>query len=351
MSDNQIPSLDESYKKLLQKKRLEQIKFTGQTNLEINTNSKIQNRVINEPVVNENIKALELLHREEEEKDKKAKEREEYYSKILLTAIIGILFYYLGASLLIFFKNVGGSPQVILPSNPLSWELLFNNFGEFLRNLLINVFGYFIEYAKLFGYFKDLGELTIETRPRNLLPVDMFIKVATILYFNLRWMKWDTTRLYNLGCFNENYDREPITKEYEDKDEDDEEDEIDTKVKNLVPEGQKLIISKSKDEDDEEEVGLRTLLPFEGVEKPIEEWYYSNEEHIYKFIRNRLLPGSNLILVFYFSTLNVLDFRQPLGIFWYVLGIMSMFWCMQTFLAILDHNQYPPEDGEYDDEE
>jgi hypothetical protein len=51
-----------------------------------------------------------------------------------------------------------------------------------------------------------------------------------------------------------------------------------------------------------------------------------------------------LVLALYFSTLRVLDFRQPQFIILYVLVIMSMFWCMQTFLLILDHTQFQPEE-------
>jgi hypothetical protein len=312
--------------------------------------------------------------RQHEKETAQEQATENYYSGMLLTAIVAIFFYFLGASLIIFFRNVDGQAQVFLPTYELSWRLVFENFGQFFRNLLLNIFGYFIQYAKLFGFFEELGDLTIEARPRFLMPVDIAIKLATIFYFSYRWMSWDTKRCYNLGCFNSKYLQAMEVGNEKEEDNQNKEDDftpidipqpenidpqfkINQKVEvDLYPkiqtnpyyQAQKLKIDRfgnytDQEEEDEEEDDLSGLLPFEGVQKPLEEWYHNNEENIYRFIRNNLLPGSNLLLALYFSTLNVLDLKSPIDIVLYILGIMSMFWCMQSFLVILDHNQYPPE--------
>ena len=312
--------------------------------------------------------------RQHEQETAEEQAMDNYYSGMLLTATIALFFYYVGSSLIIFFRNVDGQAQVFLPTYELSWRLAFESIGQFTRNLMLNVFGYFIQYAKLFGFFENIGDLTIEARPRFLLPVDIAIKLATIFYFSYRWMAWDTKRCFNLGCFNSKYVEAMEIKKDSSGDEkvkDDEKDSGPTEIPqpaNIVPGGavnqkvevdlypkiqsnpyyqaQKLKVDrfgKYIEEDEEDEDDLSGLLPFEGVQKPLEEWYHNNEENIYKFIRKRLLPGSNLLLALYFSTLNVLDLKNPIDIVLYVLGIMSMFWCMQSFLVILDHNQYPPE--------
>lgn len=310
-------------------------------------------------------------------------QKERYYSRLLTTSIIGILLYFIGSFLLIFVRDSVSGPLIVnLPSYSFTWELLFTNPGEYFGNLFQTVFGYFFQYARLFGFFPGLGNLTVDPVPRYLMPVDIGIKLFTILYFHLRWTAFDTKKFYKLGAFNKNYPFFDLTesattpqdlqeafeipsinlpgeeiekinnrnklKNHSEKDNENYSHELNTTHKGFEI---KSTEANYNDFDEEDDDGNDEILPFSGVQKPLEEWYSQNEHKIYAFIRKRILPGSNLVLVLYFSTLSVLDFRQPWFILWYVLGIMSMFWCMQTFLLVLDHNQYPPEDDEIEGEE
>lgn len=288
-------------------------------------------------------------------------ERENYHTKTLLISIIGLLFYFLGSFLMIFVNNVGGEAIVNLTVYKFSWELFFTDPGRFIQNLFLTIFGYFFQYARLFGFFPELGNLTTAPVSRYLLPVDIVIKLATILYFHLRWMPWDTARVYRLGAFNNRYPY--LTKTEKAKQGKPVEgfkiESINIPASDLekqtftTPPPQPSEVQKSntpkppiykhEDEDDEDD---DSIIPFSGVQKPLEEWYHQNELKIYTFVRKNILPGSNLVLALYFSTLRVLDFRQPQFIVLYVLVIMSMFWCMQTFLLILDHTQFQPEEDQ-----
>lgn len=284
--------------------------------------------------------------------------REGHYTNLLFTGIIGLFLYFVGTFIIIFTSNVGGQTIVNLPTYQLSWELLFSNPSRLISNVFLTIFGYFFQYARLFGFFPELGSLTVNPVPRYLMPVDILIKLSTILYFNFRWMPWDTKRTYEYGCFNSKYpyltDEQKVTTKKEENQESGLKSinipavELEKMTQNshiTSPIPAQTIKNqentKYDDEDDEDDPGI---LPFSGVQKPIEEWYYENETKIYSFIRTQILPGSNMVLALYFSTLRVLDLYQPAFILFYVLGIMSMFWCMQTFLLILDHNQYPPDD-------
>ena len=289
--------------------------------------------------------------------------RENHYTNTLLIGILGLFLYFVGAFIIIFTSNVGGQTIVNLPTYKLSWELLFSDPSQLINNTFLTIFGYFFQYARLFGFFPELGNLTVDPVDRYLMPVDILIKLGTILYFNFRWMPWDTKRTYDYGCFNSKYpylgdDQKITTKK----------DIVSSSTTNLasinIPaaELEKMNqpvenkpqvfetmaaspINSNLDEENDEEETDHGILPFSGVQKPIEEWYYENETKIYSFIRTQILPGSNMVLALYFSTLSVLDLRQPAFILFYILGIMSMFWCMQTFLLILDHTQYPPDEG------
>ena len=138
-------------------------------------------------------------------KQKTEAEYDRYYLSLLTTAIIAILMYYVGASMIIFVRNVGGEQIVILPTNEVFWELLFTNFWQFVRNIFMNIFGYFIQYAKLFGYFEETGELSVDPRPKYMLPLDLLIKGAAIAYFHFYWMRWDTKQCIKRACFNAKY--------------------------------------------------------------------------------------------------------------------------------------------------
>lgn len=287
--------------------------------------------------------------------------KENHYTNTLIAAIGALFLYFVGTFIIIFTSNVGGQTIVNLPTYTLTWELLFSNPAQLFTNLFLTVFGYFFQYARLFGFFPELGNLTVAPVERYLMPVDILIKVGTILYFNYRWMPWDTKKAYEYGCFNSKYpylkDEEKIKAKPDEKPkfelesinipavELEKQTKVTTKSEftNPLPVSSSISSNSGYDEDDEEEDD-HGILPFSGVQKPIEEWYYENETKIYDFIRTQILPGSNMVLALYFSTLRVLDLRQPAFILFYILGIMSMFWCMQTFLLILDHNQYPPEE-------
>ncbi len=287
------------------------------------------------------------------------KESENYYSSVLIISFFGILLYYIGSCLLIFFRNIDGVPVVTLNTYSISWQLFFENLPLFISNFLNNVFGYFIEYGRLFGFFEAKGELNIEAVPRYLFPVDLFIKAFTIIYFHFFWMRSDSLWSFEQGLVNNHYPRYQKSKEEIKLEEKElQVDEILTptsanfslttelskeysNIQTVASLSQAIGGEEDSDNDGEEEV---SIIPFAGVLKPLEEFYRDNEETIYRIIRHRILPSSNLILAFYFSTRSVLSFNNPLGILLYIFGIMSMFWCMQNFLVVLDHNQYPPEE-------
>lgn len=301
-------------------------------------------------------------------------EGENYYTNTTIIGFIAISFYLIGASILIFTRNIGNEAVVVLPGYEISWKLLFTNFGAFFQNSLLNIFGYFVQYAKLFGYFENIGSLTIEPREKYLMPVDIIIKGLTIFYFHFRWMKWDTGRMFLRGMFNKKYPyvdkSQPEIAKIETVDADLSEEfylasgkefsAAGAADKQIYPNQERLVPVDFKNryasnyyqnntrlasDDDEDEYDDEQLIPFfDGVHKPLEEWYYKHEEAIYGFIRTRLLPGTNLVLALYFSTLTVLDLARPWEILLYLLGVMSLFWCMQSFLLILDHNQYRPEE-------
>jgi hypothetical protein len=319
----------------------------------------------------------------EHEKEIRRQEIEEensqkYYAKTMSFAIMAIILYYVGASLLIFFDNTSGVTKVTLKTYDLSWQLAFSNFGQYLTNIISSLFGYFIQYGRLFGFFMEKGELAngILTKPKYLMPVDITIKALTISYFHFRWMKWDLYQSFKQNFFSSKFpyitpDKKQKNLQVEEGAEDEGILEAPANIKSefdnniyqdtpivdlhhhnnekpdqirALPIMQKKTIHLELEEDEDEDEDEVSFLPFNGVHKPIEEFYQKNEQKIYNLIRTNILPGSNLILAFYFSTLGVLGFDNPLGILQYMLGIMSMFWCMQSFLTILDHNQFPPED-------
>jgi hypothetical protein len=282
---------------------------------------------------------------------------EKYYFNTLILAIISLLIYYVGCCLIIFIQNIDGEAVVILNTYPLSWQLFFENFPQFISNFLNNVFGYFIEYGRLFGFFENRGNLYIEPKAKYLLPVDIFIKILTIGYFHFFWMKWDTQKATDNNWFNSNYPFAKVKSKTKNKTPDE---EIEKEIfdPSLVPTSRNLNIvsnqnlliqnptinSNLDDDDDDDDDENISLLPFTGVQKPLEEFFIKNEDLIYSFIRTKILPGSNILFTLYFSTRSVLSFSQPLGILAYIFGIMSMFWCMQSFLLVLDHTQFRPEE-------
>jgi hypothetical protein len=304
-------------------------------------------------------------HSKMEAQNQEEAQQERYYTNILGIGIAAILCYFMGAFLLIFVNNVGGETIVNLPTYNVSWQLLFSNPFEYFRNIFLSVFGYFFQYARLYGFFPDLGELNQEAFPKYLMPVDIVIKLTAVLYFNFGWMPWDTKRFFNRGALNKKYpflnaseksqkQTKPQIQESAIPSINIPANVLEQRVQNQPnPQNanyqnnynyyQNQNYNQNNDEnDDGEDEGL---IPFSGVQKPLEEWYYKNEQFIYTFIRKRILPGSNLLLALYFSTLGVLDIsRNPVEVLLYILGIMSMFWCMQTFLLILDHVHYPPEE-------
>jgi hypothetical protein len=287
---------------------------------------------------------------------------ERYYMDVLISGFAALFLYFLGASIILFVRNVGDQAVVTLPVTPLSWQMLFEDFPFFMRNAVSNVFGYFIQYAKLFGYFEGWGTINVEPKPRYLMPVDIIIKLTTIFYFHFRWMSWDSRRLFKLGVFNKLYPfggsdlsgKTPMEIERELHDDVSDEFPVATEAVTGQPVSVVHMSSQTEvafsaqidpyfDDEDEDDESVELIPFFDGVHKPLEEWYYRNEDKIYSLIRKRILPGTNLIMVLYFSTLGVLDLQRPWEVGLYLLGVMSMFWCMQTFLSILDHNQYPPE--------
>lgn len=288
-----------------------------------------------------------------------------YYLRILLYAVVGIFFYYLGSFLLIFIRNIDGVLSGSTPVYEISWKLAFENFPLLVRNIYNSFFGYFEEYGRL--YNRDTTFL---------IPIDLGVKMLLVGYFWFFWMPWDTNRCYKWGYFNKDY---PYIL-------DDVKDKLlpqkDTKIdKNSQPQSnlqttfnhnspmysqyeqnpyfraqilrnqssihlqeqvdlrQQIREEQDEDEDDED----RGIMLFDGIHKPLEEAYQKYEKVIYDIIRKRVLPGSNILLVAYFSTLFIVDFGRPISVIGYTLGIMSMFWCIQSFMMILDHTQFPPE--------
>jgi hypothetical protein len=310
------------------------------------------------------LEALKMVKNQEQEmlaEYERESVSENYYNKNLIIGLVSIGFYYLGVILITFFRNIDGQAVVTLEANETSWQLLFSDFGTFLSNFFRNIFGYFIQYGKLFGYFPEYGRLNVEPVPRHLMPVDIFLKGATILYFHFFWMKWDTKKSLEKGYINSNYPYQETsnTSPNIQQQTKTEKADLDTQPENLDPkefveglfanENQNPTLTSNyqtnqNDEDEDDEATDNSSMPFSGVHKPIEEFYHENEDKIYGIIRREILPGSNLIIALYFSARSVLSLNNPLEILLYVLGIMSMFWCMQSFLLVLDHNQYPPEE-------
>ena len=289
-----------------------------------------------------NIDQYQLEERQIMEQNAEEVLTEKYYTQILLISFAGIACYYLGACLVIFFQQADGQPTVILNSYPLTWQLFFEDTLQFLQNFFSTIFGYFIQYARLFGFFKDQGSLNTQVMPRYLLPVDIAIKAATIIYFNFFWMKSDTQRAVNLGVINEDYPFMQAKK----KEGKEEEEETGGSIDGIITPGSKTnfietdqieafangsddphdyylarkiqakkaaektlnqkqnatLDDDDDDNDEEEEVGI---IPFWGVQKPIEDFFFHNESRIYRIIRHGIIPGSNLVLVLYLSARGV----------------------------------------------
>lgn len=335
-----------------------------QSNLTQNPNQTGNNYPIpnsNYPLTNPHLQAVQNAEKEMLEEYKRETNNEAYHSQNLILGLISLASYFLGAILITFFTSVDGQPTVTLETAEISWQLLFNDFSTFIVNLLRNAFGYFIQYGKLFGFFPEYGTLNVEPVPRYLMPLDLLLKGATIIYFHFFWMNWDAQKSLDKGFINSKYPylnsaKKPLVKTNKKPSEkfdfDSSPENINTKKfqQELLEgdsENAELIATMSDQGDEEDEDSMiedDSSLPFSGVHKPIEEFYHNNEAKIYGVIRKRVLPGSNLIMSLYFSARFVITLDNPIYLVLYVLGIMSMFWCMQSFLLILDHNQYPPEE-------
>jgi hypothetical protein len=305
-----------------------------------------------------------------------------YQFKLMLYALLAIFFYYMGSFLIVFVRNdISGAIVSSAPNYEISWKLAFENFPQLLRNAYDSFFGYFYAYAALYNRSTAF-----------LVPVDIGVKLITVFYFIFFWMPWDTKRAYRLGFFNKDYPY--VDDEYKEEIEDSKSKlveatrknemievrleqpvadptDVDYKPLSLYPQyelnpyiraqrlksqsaanqiqNRQLVTTVDEDyedddeeDDDEDDTGI---LPFSGVQKPLEELYQRYEKAIYDFIRRRILPGSNILLVSYFSTLFIIDLANPLTLIFYILGVMSMFWCMQSFLMVIDHIQFPPDEN------
>ena len=303
-----------------------------------------------------------------------------YHFTLMLYALLAVFFYYIGSFLIVFIRSdLTGSIVSSAPNYEVSWRLAFDNFPQLRRNIYDSFFGYFTAYGNLYNRSTAF-----------LVPVDIGVKLATVFYFILYWMPWDTKRAYKLGFFNREYPY--VSDEFKDEVEESRVKPVEVQKKNeievrvdqqienkitevdykpvslypqynlnpylraqmlknqkpaaIAPQNMQLTTQvEDDDDDDDEDDDDNGILPFSGVHKPLEEMYQKYEKTIYDFIRRRILPGSNILLVSYFSTLFIVDLANPLTLLFYVLGIMSMFWCMQSFLLIIDHIQFPP-DGE-----
>jgi hypothetical protein len=309
-----------------------------------------------------------------------------YHLTLVVYALIAIFFYYIGSFLIVFLRNdLNGAIVSAAPNYDISWKIAIENFPQLLKNIYDSFFGYFTAYGKLYNRSTAF-----------LIPVDIGIKLVAVMYFLLYWIPWDTKRAYKLGFFNEDYPY--VSDEFKDDIADLKHKHRATDIKQEIvlqdyaepdilslpsaePEQQIKPVSlypqydlnpylraqmlksqtspalpansqtppasqlthltvEDEDEDEDEDSGI---LPFSGVHKPLEEMYQKYEKAIYDLIRRRILPGSNILLVGYFSTLFIVDLANPITVVLYILGIMSMFWCMQSFLLIIDYLQYPPE--------
>jgi hypothetical protein len=310
-----------------------------------------------------------------------------YHMTLVVYAIVAIFCYYIGSFLIVFLRNdLNGAIVSAAPNYDISWRIAFENFPQLLKNIYDSFFGYFTAYSKLYNRSTAF-----------LIPVDIGIKLVSVLYFLLYWIPWDTKRAYKLGFFHEDYPY--VSDEYKDDIADLKHKHRSTDIKqeialqdyaepdflslpigdplteikpvSLYPQydlnpylraqmlknntssalpaashaqvANKLTHLPIDDDEDEEDDDDSGILPFSGVHKPLEEMYQKYEKAIYDLIRRRILPGSNILLVGYFSTLFIVDLANPITVVLYILGIMSMFWCMQSFLLIIDYLQYPPE--------
>jgi hypothetical protein len=347
-------------RQLTNQERLKELQ--NQRKLSTTYQQPVSNNLIHPQIQEVNTAEQEMLKQYEIEKA-----HEDYHSQNLILGLFALGFYYIGSVLVTFFTNIAGEAVVTLDPAEISWQLLISDFPLFVSNLLVNVFGYFIQYGKLFGYFPEYGFLNVEPQPKHLMPLDIILKVFTIAYFHFFWMHWDTKKSLQKGFINSSYPylkADTENSSNSSKSTADENINFDKLPENIDSEEfQKKLLSANQshsssqntisidsyvtdeEEDDEDDIMEdNSSLPFSGVHKPIEEFYHHNEAKIYGLIRTKILPGSNLIMCLYFSTKSVLSFQQPIVLLLYVLGIMSMFWCMQSFLLVLDHNQYPPEE-------
>lgn len=299
--------------------------------------------------------------------------------QFILISVVAVFCYYIGSFLLVIVRSKGGKLDAGV-STEVSWRLFFQNLPQFSQNIYQHFFGYFEQYSRLY----DASNLF-------LIPLDILTKLSVIGYFLLFWMPYDRLKCYRLGFFPKSYPylSEESKKEIDTNREKDETPESAQPLKSseslphqesMEYEHQKLaqqmsfhpeyannpyyraqllrmktqIITPTQPvfapkhpvrHDSDEEIDDQNdeqdgFMPFEDIHKPLEQMYEKHEDLIYDIIRRRILPGSNILLVGYFSTLFIVDY----GAFWtipvYILGVMSMFWCMQTFLMVIDYMKF-----------
>jgi hypothetical protein len=280
------------------------------------------------------------------------------YQFIGLT-LLAVFSYYIGSFLLVIVRSKGGEldPGTTLE---LSWRLFFQNFPSFARNLYQNFFGYFEQYGKLYNASNLF-----------LIPLDIITKLIVVGYFLLFWMPFDRQKCYRIGFFSPEYPylSDDLKKKIDAEVKVEEEQKITTirqslsqqqpthttlhpvystnpyhrahllRTQGVITTPQYHLEEVDADIDDDEDM---SMLPFEDIHKPLEQIYEKHEDLIYDIVRRRILPGSNILLVGYFSTLFIVDYGQFWTVPVYILGVMSMFWCMQSFLMIIDYLKFGP---------
>jgi hypothetical protein len=271
------------------------------------------------------------------------------YYRGLLGLSLGFLFlYFFGSSLLIFLANLfSQAGAIVLPQTSLTTDLLVSDFGLYTRALLTQVFSPFIRYFKSFGLLSEFGVMNVSAKPLYILPIDILIKTVFILGIQFLWLSKDRFWISQLGVFSRSYfsRQKPIVSpaELEADLENSLADEFPVASGYLQPSLRPHVepgeVYFSNDSSD-----LESFANFSS-DTFLHRWYFRNEERVYQFLRYKVLPALNILLIIYFSTTIILDLTRPILSLLYFCGVAAMLWCMHNFLLVLDHSQNPPEEA------
>jgi hypothetical protein len=261
------------------------------------------------------------------------------------------------------FQNISSSGFI---ANPFSF--ITSYFGNF--SLLP------LHYLQQFGLFSSRLVTPSFTYPVWWLCVDMAIKAGILIYLQFYWQKWDRQKLFESGCFNQDYpyaeSSEYIAPDHINQNEVCSEFWLATnslrKTQGLPPlsqsqyQDQTAELNQAKanppsktnsidnnseaaplewelydtDSELDRQIGLNQPI-FEGVLEPITDWISDHSQELYGVFRGFLLPLLTWTLAIILSLIFVLDPRNPVYILFYVLSVTSLFWLNQNITNLMDH--------------